>query len=202
LTRSEELGARAGELCLPRRIAFAGAVCERARRIFAICHGATPLATYDKALKAVWEGLRNNDLPAVASVYRRLTEAPESSCDDTLDRDWMAWLALATFEFPSQLVWTRVPAAVLGQCSGLMLTLTGEIDHRLGWSGPPREGRLATAEWVAQERCLGLLSADPSNPEVPFEELVAAGADVARTVDDLASLLADATGWNLHLPPG
>jgi hypothetical protein len=47
-----------------------------------------------------------------------------------------------------------------------------------------------------------LLSADPSNPEVPFEELVAAGADVARTVDDLASLLADATGWNLHLPPG
>jgi hypothetical protein len=199
LTRSEELGARAAGLCLPRRIAFAGAACERARPIFAICHTATPVVTFDDALKALWEGLRRDDLSAVASIFRPLTGIFESSCDDTLAREWMAWLAIATFEFPSQLVRTRLPSAVLSQCSGLMLTLTGEIDNRLGWSGPPREGPLAHVEWAAQERSFEVLAADPLSPAIPRAELVAAGAEVGRLVAEMASALAAATGWTLLL---
>ena len=200
LTPSEELGLRAAALCLPRRIAFAGAACERARYVFAICHGATPVDALDDALALLWDGQTRDDLPAVAALFRPLTEVPESSVDDTLDRDWMAWLALATFEFPSQLVWTRVPSAVLGQCSGLMLTLTAEIDHRLGWNGPPREGRLARAEWAAQQRCLEVLGADPASSLIPVDDLVEVGAELGRMVDDLAPALAAATGWNLDLP--
>ena len=199
LTRSEELGARAAGLCLPRRIAFAGAACERARSVFAICHAATPVVTFDDALKKLWEGLRRDDLSAVAGIFRPLTGIFESSCDDTLDRDWMAWLAIATFEFPSQLVRTRLPSAMLSQCSGLMLTLTGEIDHRLGWNGLPHEGPLARAEWAAQGRSFEVLAADPLNPTIPLHELVAVGAEVDRLVDELAPALAAATGWKLHL---
>ncbi len=202
MTRSEELGARVAGLCLPRQIAFAGAACERARHIFAICHGATPVATFDEALKTLWDRLRRDNLPAIAALFRPLTDVPEASANDTMARDWMAWLALATFEFPSQLVRSRVPAGVIGQCSGLMLTLTGEIDLRLGWSGAPREGRLAQAEWGAQKRCFEILALEPSNPEAPVDELVAAGAEVGRAVEDLTPLLADATGWSLDLAAG
>jgi hypothetical protein len=148
----------------------------------------------------MWTCLRYDDLPAVASIFRPLTEVVEATCNDTLSPLWVAWLALATFEFPARLVSTRVPVGAMTQCSGLMLTLTGDIDHRLGWTGAPHEGRLAEAEWAAQEMCLSILAADPSSPEIPVDELVAAGVEVGRTVDDLAVQLAEATGWNLHLP--
>jgi hypothetical protein len=186
-------------LCLPRKLAFAGAACARARHIFAICHGASPVGTFDDALAALWEALRHDDMPAIATIFRPLTELPESSCNDTLSRDWVAWLAIATFEFPSRLVSTRLPVEAISQCSALMLTLAGDLDHRLGWSGKPREGRLARAEWAAQERCFAVLSADPLNPEIPVDELVAAGAEVGRVVGELAVELAEATGWKLDL---
>ena len=187
-------------LCLPRKIAFAGAACARARSIFAICHGPTPVATFDAALAALWNGLQRGDMPAVAAIFRRLTDVSESSSSDTLRRNWAAWLALATFEFPSSLVTTRIPLAALTQCSGLLLTLTGDLDQRLGWTGTAHEGRLATAEWAAQEACSAILLADPANPEIPVDELVAAGAEVARLTRKLAAELAAATGWKLDLP--
>jgi hypothetical protein len=185
-------------LCLPRQIAFAGAACERARHVFAMCHGATPVTVFDDALGVLWDGIRRDDLPAIAAIYAPLMDAPESNCDDTLDRDWLAWLALATFEFPSSLISTRLPLQALTQCSALILTLMGEIDLRLGWEGAPREGRLASTEWSAQERCFAVLDADPSNPEVPVEELVAAGGELARAIPGLAADLARATGWRLR----
>ena len=187
-------------LCLPRKIAFAGAACVRARGIFAICHGPTPVAVFDAALEALWSGLRRGDLPAVAAIYRPLTDVSESSSSDTLSRNWAAWLALATFEFPAWLVSTALPFGALTQCSGLMLTLTGDLDRRLGWEGVPHGGRLATAEWAAQGACSAILLADPSKPEIPVDELVAAGAEVARLVMELAAELAAATGWKLDLP--
>jgi hypothetical protein len=81
-----------------------------------------------------------------------------------------------------------------------MRTLMGEIDLRLGWKGPPMEGPLATQESTAQESCLAILEADPSNPEVPVQELVATGAAVARMVAASAADLAEATGWKLWPP--
>ncbi|MGD0121249.1 MAG: hypothetical protein ABSC46_01665 [Candidatus Limnocylindrales bacterium] len=80
-----------------------------------------------------------------------------------------------------------------------MLTLTGDLDHRLGWAGTAHEGRLATAEWAVQEACSAIL-ADPSNPEIPVDELIRAGAEVARLVRGLAAELAETTGWKLDLP--
>lgn len=186
-------------LCLPRQIAFAGAACARARDVFALCHGATPVSAFDEALEKLWDGVQHDDLPAIAAIYRPLTDVPESSCDDTLDRDWLAWLALATFEFPSALISTRLPVQALTQCSALMLTLMGEIDLRLGWGGAPREGRLASLEWAAQRSCVSILMADPANPEVPVADLVAAGGELARTVPGLAAALVAATGWRLNL---
>lgn len=187
-------------LCLPRKIAFAGAACARAREIFAICHGPTPVATFDATLAALWRGLQRGDMPAVAAIFRPLTDVSESSSSDTLSCNWVAWLALATFEYPARLVTTRIPLAATTQCSGLLLTLTGDLDQRLGWTGTAHEGRLATAEWAAQEACNAILMADPSNPEIPVEELVAAGAEAARLVRELAAELATSTGWKLDLP--
>lgn len=187
-------------LCLPRKIAFAGAACVRARHVFAICHGPTPVATFDDALAGLWDHLRRGDLPSVAGVFRPLTEVAEASSSDTLSRNWVAWLALATFELPARLVSTTLPVGALTQCSGLMLTLTGDLDHRLGWGGAPREGPLAAAEWAAQEACCAILSAAASNPEIPVDDLVAAGAGVARLVRGLAAGLAEVTGWKLDLP--
>jgi len=187
-------------LCLPRKIAFAGAACARARHVFAVCHGPTPVDTFDDALAGLWSSLQRGDMPAVAAVFRPLTEVTESSSNDTLSRNWVAWLALATFELPARLVATPLPFGALTQCSGLMLTLTGDLDHRLGWEGAPREGRLATTEWAAQEACCAILVADPSNPWIPVDELVAAGSEVARLVRRLAPELAEATGWKLDLP--
>lgn len=187
-------------LCLPRKIAFAGAACARARGIFAICHGSTPVGTFDATLAALWSGLRRGDMPAVAAIFRPLTDVSESSTSDTLSRIWVAWLALATFEFPASLVTTRIPLAAITQCSGLMLTLTGDLDQRLGWIGTAHEGRLAAAEWAAQEACSAILLADPSNQEIPVDDLMAAGAEVARLVRELAAELAAATGWKLDLP--
>jgi hypothetical protein len=187
-------------LCLPRKIAFAGAACARARDIFAICHGPTPVATFDDALAALWSSLQRGDMPAVAAIFRPLAEVAESSSSDTLSRTWVAWLALATFELPARLASTALPFGAMTQCSGLMLTLTGDLDHRLGWDGAPREGRLATAEWTAQEACAAILLADPSNTEIRVDELVGAGGEVARLVRGLAAELAEATGWKLDLP--
>jgi hypothetical protein len=200
LTRSEEIAARLAGLCLQRQIAFAGAACSRARHVFAVCHNSTPVTTFDNALAALWDGLRRDDLPAIAAIYRPLTDVPESNCDDTLDSDWMAWLALATFEFPASLISTRLPLQAMAQCSALMLTMMAEIDLRLGWSGAPRGGRLATAEWAAQERCFAILAAEPSETEIPVDELVAVGAELGRAIADLAADLAEATGWRLRLP--
>jgi hypothetical protein len=188
-------------LCLPRKIAFAGAACSRARHVFAVCHGPTPVATFDDALAGLWSSLRRGDMAAVAAIFRPLTEVAESSTNDTLSRNWVAWLALATFELPASLVSTALPVGALGQCSGLMLTLTGDLDHRLGWVGAPHGGRLALAEWAAQETCCAILSADPLNPEIPVDELVETGAEVARLVGQLAPMLARATGWKLDLRP-
>lgn len=199
MTRSEALGARTAGLCLPRKIAFAGAACARARHIFAIYHGASPVATFDDALAALWDALRRDDMPAIATIFRPMTELPELSCNDTLSSDWIAWLAIAIFEFPSRLVSTRLPVEAISQCSALMLTLAADLDHRLGWSGKPREGRLARAEWAAQERCLAVLLADPLSPEIPVDKLVEAGAGVGRMVRDMAADLAAATGWKLDL---
>jgi len=187
-------------LCLTRQIAFAAAACSRAGYVFAVCHGATQPATFDAALAKLWTGITTDDLPTIEAVCRPLMDVPESGADDTLDRDWMAWLTLATFEFPAALVSTRLPVQTLAQCSALMRTLMGEIDLRLGWRGLPMEGRLATLESTAQESCLAILGEDPSNPEVPVRELVAAGAAVARLVAASAADLAEATGWKLWPP--
>lgn len=197
LTRSEELAARMDGLCLPRQIAFAGAACSRARSVFALCRGATPLATFDEALAGIWAAVSRDDLPAVAAIYRPLMDAPECNVDDTLDRDWMAFLALATFEFPSALITTRLPLQALAQCAALMRTIMGEIDLRLGWTGAPLEGRLANLESAAQEKCLAILAQDPSSPDSPVEELMSAGNDVAQAIAGAAGDLAAATGWRL-----
>ena len=188
------------DLCLYRRIAFAAAACSRARHVFAICHGATPLATVDQALAQLWKGLALDDMDLIAGVYRPLTEVPESNVDDTLDSDWMAWLTLATFEFPTALVSAKRPLQTLAQCSSWMLTVMGEIDLRLGYEGSPREGRLATMEWSAQGGCLEILAADPTSPEIPVEELEAVGRELAEAIADSAEPLAAATGWRLWPP--
>ena len=201
MTRSEEVGAQTAQLCLPRKIAVTGAACVRARNVFALCHGVTPLAVYEDALAALWDALRRDDQPGIAAIFKPLTEAVEASCNDTLSPLWVAWLALATFEFPSRLVSTRLPDVVMTQCSGLMLTLAGDLDDRLGWSGAPHEGRLARAEWAAQEECLSILAAAPDDPQIPVDELLAAGAEVARLIVEAAGPLAEATGWKLHQPP-
>ena len=164
-----------------------------------LCHGSTPVATFDATLEKLWDGVRRDDLPAIAAIFGPLTDASESNCDDTLARDWLAWLSLATFEFPSALISTRLPVQALTQCSALMLTLMGEIDLRLGWTGAPREGRLASLEWAAQQSCMSILMADPVNPEVPLEELVAAGDELARIIPGLAEALVAATGWRLNI---
>ena len=189
-------------LSLPKKIAFAGAACARARHVFAICHGPTPVSRFDQALAWLWSSLRRGDMAAVAAIFRPLTNATESSSSDTLCRDWAAWIALATFEIPARLVTTTLPVESLTQCSGLMLTLTGALDHRLGWEGALHEGRLATAEWAAQEACSVILLGDPSNPEIPVDELVGAGAALAGLVHGLAAELAETTGWELDLRPG
>jgi hypothetical protein len=188
-------------LCLPRKIAFTAAACARARNVFALCHGVTHLATFDGALAALWEGLRRDDQPMVAAVFKPLTETVEASCNDTLSPLWVAWLALATFEFPARLVSTRLPDVVMTQCSGLMLTLAGDLDQRLGWTGAPHEGRLARAEWVAQEECFSILAVAPDDPQIPVDELLAAGEEMGRLVLEVAGPLAEATGWKLHQPP-
>jgi hypothetical protein len=200
VTRSEQLGARTAQLCLPRKIAFTAAACGRARSVFALCHGVTPMATYDDALAGLWDALRRNDQPGIAGIFKPLTEAVEASCNDTLSPLWVAWLALATFEFPSRLVSTRLPDVVMAQCSGLMLTLAADLDDRLGWPGAPHEGQLARAEWAAQEECLSILEAAPDDPTIPVDELLAAGTEVGSLILDLADPLAEATGWKLHLP--
>jgi hypothetical protein len=184
-----------------RKIAFTAAACARARNVFALCRGATPLATFDGALAALWEALRRDDQPMVAAVFKPLTETVEASCNDTLSPLWVAWLALATFEFPSRLVSTRLPDVMMTQCSGLMLTLAGDLDNRLGWTGAPHEGRLGRAEWAAQERCFSILAAAPADPEIPVDELLAAGAEMGNLIVEAAAPLAHATGWKLHQPP-
>ncbi len=199
MTRSEELGARTASLFLPRKIAFTGAACARARNVFALCRGVTPVAVYDDALASLWDELRRDDRPGIAAVFKPLTETVEASCSDTLSPLWVAWLALATFEFPSRLVSTRLPDVAITQCSGLMLTLAGDLDDRLGWSGAPHEGRLARAEWAAQEECLSILAAAPDGSQIPVDELLAAGSEMGRLVREVAAPLAEATGWKLHL---
>jgi hypothetical protein len=185
------------DLCPYRRIAFTAAACSRARYVFAICHGATPLSTVDRAMADLWKGLALDDMDVIAAVYRPLTEVPESNVDDTLDSDWMAWLALAAFEFPAALPEGKRPLQVLAQSSSWMLTVMGELDLRLGFNGPPREGRLATMEWAAQERCLEILAADPLSPEIPVEDLEAAGRQLGGAIADSTEALAAATGWRL-----
>lgn len=187
-------------LCLPRQIAFAAAACTRARGVFALCHGPTPVDIYDHALTALWDGIRHDDLSAIEAVYEPLANMPEANCDDTLHRDWLAWLALATFEFPAALIRTRLPAQKVEQGSALMLTIMHEIDLRLGWNGPPRRGELACAEWAAQLRCLAILEADPVDPEIPVANVVSAGREVAQALAVRAERLAAATGWRLSRP--
>jgi len=201
VTRSEELGAQTAQLCLPRKIAFTAAACARARNVFALCRGAPPATTYDDALAALWDALERDDQPGIAFIFRPLTEVPEASCNDTLNPQWVAWLALATFEFPSRLVSTRLPEVTMTQCSGLMLTLAGDLDNRLGWTGAPHDGRLGRAEWAAQEKCLSIRAAAPEDPEIPVEELVSAGAEIGSLIMEAAAPLAHATGWKLHKPP-
>jgi hypothetical protein len=189
------------DLDLYRRIAFAAAACSRARYIFAICHGATPVATVDWALAQLWKGLAlDEDIAAIRGVYGPLTEVPESGVDDTLDREWLAWLTLATFEFPAALTTSGLPVQQLAQCSSLMLTIMGEIDLRLGWDGAPHEGKLARLEWAAQIRCRDILTADPSGLEIPVEGLLAAGRDLGLAIAEASEALAAATGWRLWPP--
>ena len=71
---------------------------------------------------------------------------------------------------------------------------------RIAGSGQSLRPRELT--WTAaQEACCAILSADASNPEIPVDELVEAGAEVARLVRELAPMLAQTTGWKLDLPP-
>jgi hypothetical protein len=189
------------QLCLPRKIAFTGAACARARDVFALCRGSTPVATYDRALATLWDALGRNDQARIATLFKPLTEVAEASCNDTLNPQWVAWLALATFEFPSRLVSKRLPVVTMTQCSGLMLTLAGDLDSRLGWDGAPHEGTLAKAEWAAQEKCFSILEARPDDPSFPLGELLDAGSQVSGLIAGAAYPLAAATGWKLHLPP-
>jgi hypothetical protein len=188
------------QLCLPRKVAFTGAACARARNVFALCRGATPVAAYDEALAALWDALGRDDQPGIAAIFKPLTEVAEANCNDTLNPQWVAWLALATFEFPSRLVSTRLPEVAMTQCSGLMLTLAGDLDQRLDWIGAPHEGPLARAEWAAQEKCFSILAAAPDDPSIPLDTLLAAGAQMSGLIVEVARPLAEATGWKLHLP--
>lgn len=197
MTRSEDLAAQAGSLCLPRKIAFAAAACVRARPVFALCHSATPVATFDHTLTALWDALERGDMAAVAGVYPPLTGVSESNCDDTLDPNWLAWLALATFEYPSRLPAARLPIETIAQCSAFALTVMAELDLRLGWEGEPRGGALATAEWAAQERCLAVLLREPASPAIPVAELTSAADEMARILATCAHDLAATTGWDL-----
>lgn len=199
MTRSEELAGRAIGLCLQRRVAFAGAVSMRARGVFDLCHGATPTALFDQALERLWDDLRCGDMADVDAIYAGLARAPEAYCNDTLAREWIAWLALATFELVSKLPTARLPVQAIAQCSALGLTIAAELDHRIGWDGPAGSGTLATAEWVAQQRCLAILLEDPENAAIPLETLAAAGAEEASILAACAPQLAAATGWDLVL---
>jgi hypothetical protein len=138
-------------------------------------------------------------LTAVEQLYRPLTHVPESSCDDTLTREWPGWLALATFEYPSRLPSARYPIETLAQCSAFAQTIMAELDVRLGWRWAPRGGALATAEWAAQQRCLAILLLKPTSPTIPVAELVAAGDETCRAVMASAPELAAATGWQLPI---
>lgn len=188
MLRSEQLAARAEGLCLERRIAFAAAACDRARNVFALWHGATPVATFDDALASLWDDLERRDTAAISGIFRPLMNVPEANCNDTLSRDWMAWLALAVFEFASAFPGARRPLETLAQCSAFCLSMMAELDLRRGWEGAPRGGPFATAEWIAQEKCLAILGLDPGNPSIPVSDLVAAG-------DELRTLMAGAAGW-------
>jgi len=187
LSRSEDLAASMSSFCLERQIAFAAAACVRARHVFALWHGATPVSTFDDALASLWDGLERRDKEAICGIFRPLSNVPEADCDDTLSRDWMAWLALAVFEYACALPSSRRPIDTLAQCSAFALTLMAELDLRLGWEGRPRGGSLATAEWSAQEKCLAILAVDGLNPAIPVADLVAAG-------DGTRELLAPASG--------
>lgn len=197
MTRSEEIAARTFELSLQRRLAFAGAVCMRARHVFAICHGATSLEVFDRALDRLWDDLQCGDMADIDAIYPSLERAPESFAADTLSRDWLAWLTLSTFEFVSLLPTSKLPVQSIAQSSSLGLTIAAELDLRLGWMGPAKYGELAAAEWDAQRQVLDILKEDPLNAEVPIERLSAAGDRFASLLASRRDALAASTGWDL-----
>ena len=198
MTKSESLAAQMGPLSLRRRMAFAAGVCQRARPVFALCRGATPIATFDGALADLGEAIRGGRPGGAAGIYEALTQVVESSCDDTLSREWLAWLALATFEYPCALPSAVRPIETLAQCSAFGLTIMAEIDARAGWQGNAYGGPLATAEWRAQERCMSILLRAPTDDSIPMDELLAAGDEVVAGVEASAGELAAATGWELR----
>jgi hypothetical protein len=188
-------------LSLPRQVAFAAAACQRIRPVFVLCRGATPVSVYDAALAEVWEAAKTEDWASADEVYELLTHSVESSCDDTLSREWLAWLALASFEYPCRLPAARRPIETLAQCSAFALTIMSELDLRLGWEGAPRAGPLASLEWAAQRRCAAILAADVGSKAIPLAELTAAGEPVSGAVMESAAALAAATGWDLQGQP-
>jgi hypothetical protein len=199
LSRSERVGQVLCNVCLGRQIAFTAAACARARSVFAVCHGSTDVTVFDATLQRLWASISSDDVPGIEGIYSTVSDLPESNSHDTLARDWLAWLCLATFEFPSTLPRTILSAQVLEQSSALLLTICNEIDLRLGWDGAPYGGPLATIEWFTQLRCMELLIADPQNPEIPIEKLLAAGRELGQALAARAVGLAAATGWSVSL---
>jgi hypothetical protein len=169
----------------------------RSRGVFALCHGATPVATFDRMLARLWDDLRCGDIADIDAIYSGLGRAPESFGEDTLSRDWIAWLAVSTFEFVSLLPTAKLPIQTVAQASALGLTIAAELDLRLGWMGPAKYGELASAEWDAQRRCLEILMEDPCSPEVPVDRLGTAGDQFATMLAARVDALATATGWDL-----
>jgi hypothetical protein len=162
-----------------------------------MCHGATPVETFDRMLDRLWDDLRCGDIADIDAIYPSLQRAPESYSTDTLSRDWIAWLALSTFEFVSLLPTSKLPVQAIAQASSLGLTIAAELDHRLGWMGPAKYGELAAAEWDAQRRVLAILKEDPLNTEVPVARLEEAGDRYAALLAGRRDALAAATGWDL-----
>jgi hypothetical protein len=179
VTPSEELAAQTIGLCPQRLVAFAGAVCIRAREVFGLCRGATPMSTFNRSLERVWDDLRCGDFADIDAIFGSLAGVPESFSNDTLSPEWIAWMALATFESVSKLPTSRLPIQTIAQCSALGLTIFSELDMRIGWTGPSKSGELASAEWEAQLRCLAILREDPLSVEIPLERLAAAGDNVS-----------------------
>ena len=169
----------------------------RARHVFAICHGATSLEVFDRALDRLWDDLQCGDMADIDAIYPSLERAPESFAADTLSRDWLAWLTLSTFEFVSLLPTSKLPVQSIAQSSSLGLTIAAELDLRLGWMGPAKYGELAAAEWDAQRQVLDILKEDPLNAEVPIERLSAAGDRFALLLASRRDALAASTGWDL-----